>query len=119
MALTTYEKLDKAAVERQGESWWSCDDPDCGNEVQVQAVVVPKACTNCGATDQLGDRFCGNCGHKFVAPVPEGWRTSDPNDDPHQGAAQFCPEHATAVYVPEIDNPGSLADNPPTVMSDE
>lgn len=63
---------------------------------QTERVLV---CTNCGAQNSLGAKFCQKCGQSFqpkiqVTPVAAACKSCGAKLDPQ---AKFCPECGTPV----------------------
>ncbi len=98
-------------TERAGKVYWHCDVASCDADAELSVTEVPDTCPNCGE-DPKGSRFCPECGFRNPThSVPDGWVTSDPDDDATAGAAQFCPKHKS--NVPDVP-----ADAPPPVVED-
>lgn len=101
-----------------GTTLWLCDEPECKAKATLEAPVLPSECPNCGSGLGTGATFCANCGVKVAkSSVPKGWRTSQADNDPHVGGAQFCPKHATNIYVPSIDAPETLIEHPVNLIN--
>lgn len=82
-----YPVLPKDELKRQGETWLFCDAEDCDADVRVDAIREE--------TRQEGRRTIT----ETVAVMPDGWATSDPDDNPLNGAADFCAQHAERIFV--------------------
>jgi hypothetical protein len=90
----SYPELAEDEVARAGEHWLFCDSDSCKAAVKVEGA----------APYQIRDRTL------YEAPMPEGWGTSDPDDNALAGAAQFCPKHVKLLGtpVPEASAPGPV-----------
>lgn len=66
MTLIVWPTLTDLQVARAGQAWWHCDAAGCTGEAQV-----------------------------VNGEIPAGWVTTDPEQNPLNGAAQFCPAHTT------------------------
>ncbi len=59
-------------------------------------------CSNCGSTNAAGNRFCGECGTRMVAPCPNCGATNPPDQ-------KFCGECGTALASGSSSGPGATA----------
>lgn len=87
--ITTYKPLlDGTEFDRAGTVWISCDVGSCDREAEVALVAVEL------------DADGGAVMSEESAPMPDGWVTSNVDDNAIAGAAQFCPDHASMVSSP-------------------
>jgi hypothetical protein len=94
-----YPTIPRDEIDRQGETWLFCDAEDCDAAVHVDGITEH--------VFQQGRRTIT----ELVAPMPDGWATSDPDGNPLNGAADFCPAHADRIFVPAGPAPDPIHDS--------
>lgn len=96
--LTTYPEIPQDEIDRQGKTFMSCDVSTCDAEAEVTGIGL--------RTLESGNRTVT----EKYAPMPDGWVTTDPDDNAVNGAANFCSKHASRVVKPQADAPEPAAD---------
>ncbi|MEJ7786909.1 MAG: hypothetical protein WKF96_19080 [Solirubrobacteraceae bacterium] len=90
-----------AEAARAGQPWVFCDAEGCTNDAQIADIT----------------EYPVKGGVAYEAPMPEGWATSDPDDNALAGAAQFCPTHTDRLPPPVVPEPDPV--EPPVVPTPE